>query len=257
MIKVFICIAFAMFYNTISTANDDFFENDVDVIEEDKIFYDPLEPFNRKSFWVMKNINKFALSPISSLYDKTVPKPLHPHIQSLTDNIKIPISTVSSAFIPNKTPFYHGFSRFVFNTFFGFGGFFDYHSQYSAQYISFDADDVFQYYSKKPLPYLVMPMFFGNIFSSINFVQKFAYNSSLETFGYETETTILNFGSFLTSIHANQAQIDDVLNNSLDPYAIMRNFYYQLQDGKIQAIRSEKYVYTRYSNLIPDNFNSF
>lgn len=259
-IKIFIKIisvlpVFALFALFSSTSNaDDAFFDDNDSFETEEAFWDPIEPFNRVSFSIMKVANNFVIMPVATVYDVIIPNALHPHMNSLTGNAKLPLSSFNSMLLPHKTNAFHGFSKLFFNTVFGMFGFFDYHSQYSTTHTPLNLDDITQYYAKKPLPYLVLPMTFGNVFTSVDFSQRIAYNNMLIIPEHEEVVTAFNFGSMLTSVHANKSQINDTLNNYADAYPILRSFYYQLQKGKLDKIRNVNPTHTPYKSLISGDF---
>ena len=53
-----------------ATADDDFFEEDVDVEAE---LYDPWEGFNRGVFWFNEQFDSYLLKPVAQGYDYIVP----------------------------------------------------------------------------------------------------------------------------------------------------------------------------------------
>lgn len=244
---------FFIFHITVN-AEDDFFENDNQAQMSQKHYYDPFEIINRISFKAMKVGTNFVKPPIAKMYDYAVPSMLHPHIRNISQNASEPVNALTALLLPHKSISFHSVSRFIFNTIFGIAGFFDLHAQYSGKQEYIGLDDVAQYYYKKPLPYLVLPMGFGNIFSLANWYQTGEFYDIFRDNGYANQMISLTFANIISATHANMDIISDALNHSIDPYPVMRNAYYQLQKGQIQRI-STKESHPKYIQLISSEFN--
>lgn len=231
----------------------DFFEDD-SFEEEVKTFYDPLESFNRKSFITLKFGNNWVLLPLAKGYDFITPNPLQPHIFSFFQNLNQPLNIANSIFIPHKTVAIKKTSHFLTNTLFGFGGFFDVYATYSQPTPSLSLEDIAQYYFEKPLPYLVLPMGFGNVFSIASWFERQQMLSIVR--GQESlQNAMIGYtvGGIVVGINQNKEQIEDTINNSIDAYAILRNVYYQSQIGKLQSLKVKERPQT-YSSLISHEF---
>lgn len=237
-----------------SHAKDNFFDSEENFEEEAKIYYDPIEKFNRQTFKILKISNNFVLSPISKTYGFIMPNVLQPHILTFFQNTQQPITAINSILIPHKKTLPQSISQFFTNTFFGFFGFFDIYSQYTKKTPQISLDDITQYYLKKPLPYLVLPMGFGNIFITANWLETTLIYKDFRNNGYEKTITIATVGNIITISHSIQPFIDDTFNRSIDPYSITRDVYYRRQNAKITEIKQEN-THTKYQNLIPTFFN--
>jgi phospholipid-binding lipoprotein MlaA len=242
-----------LFFNT-AYAQDDFFEDNTEIQKEAEIFFDPLESVNRKTFKVVKLGNNLITLPAARIYDKIVPSFLHLHIRSFIVNTYEPITTINGVLIPHKPLAIASASRFLTNTIFGLGGFFDIHSQYTKPNPQISLDDIAQYYFNKPLPYLVLPMGFGNVFSIADWLQTGKIFSNFRNNGYSSEILTLTLLNITTAVHTNKDQIDDTLNHSLDPYAILRDVYYRIQLRKLTQI-AERPKYNEYKFLISTDFH--
>ena len=121
---------FLLLFSINSFAEDDFFNDDTTIEDQKQIFYDPIQPFNRASFQVMKITNTIIISPITKIYDILTPKALQPHLRSVANNANTPLSAINALTIPQKPTAFWLFSHFFFDTFFGFAGFFNMHKQY-------------------------------------------------------------------------------------------------------------------------------
>jgi ABC-type transporter lipoprotein component MlaA len=248
-----LCLVATFFCSINTHAGDDFFTDDDNIAETQAIYYDPFEKFNKVSFKIMKFGNNLITLPLANAYDATVPRFLHNHIRGLTQNTRELINALNGLLIPHKPITPHSLSRFLFNTAFGLFGFFDIHAQYAKPMPNIGLDDISQYYTKKPLPYLVLPMGFGNIFIIADWLQTGELYGIFKENGYNVEMVALTFANVVTNIHANKDEIDDTLNNSIDPYPILRTVYYQLQQGKFQKL-SPKATHEKYINLVGDEF---
>jgi|GEM_PF-5253535 len=228
--------------------NDDSFE------EEAQTFYDPMESFNRKSFGTLKFANNWVLLPLAKGYDFITPNSLQPHIFSVFQNLNQPLNIANSIFLPHKNVTIKKTSHFLTNTLLGFGGFFDVYSNYSQPTPSLSVEDIAQYYFEKPLPYLVLPMGFGNIFSAVSWLERQQMINIVQ--GNEVwKNAMIGYtaGGIVVGINQNKEQIEDTINNSIDAYAILRNVYYQAQLGKLQSLKIKDKPKS-YNSLISHEF---
>lgn len=230
-----------------------FFEDD-SFEEEAQTFYDPMESFNRKSFSALKFGNNWVLLPLAKGYDFITPKFIQPHIFSACQNLNQPLNIANSIFLPHKSIGIKTTSRFLTNTLLGFGGFFDVYSTYAQPMPSLSLEDIAQYYFEKPLPYLVLPMGFGNVFSIASwFERQQMINIVRNNEAWKNAMIIYTIGGIVVAINQNKEQIEDTFNNSIDAYAILRNVYYQSQLGKLQSLKIKDKPQT-YNSLISHEF---
>ena len=235
-------------------AKDDFFEDDAsieEIVKKDEIFYDPIEPFNRKSFFLFKFATEWVLLPVAKTYDYTTPDFLQTHIAGVFGNIGNIPNSVSGIFVPHKIITIKYISTFLSNAIFGLGGFFDVSSEYQKGVPSFTVEDIAQYYFKKPLPYFVLPMGFGNVFNIGSWFQRTTLMNSV----FSQNNGFYIIGGILVGVNQGRVQIEDTFKNSLDSYSIIRNVYYQAQTGKLQYLKYTIERPAKYSSLISSEFD--
>jgi ABC-type transporter lipoprotein component MlaA len=165
-----------------------------------------------------------------------------------------PLNIANSIFLPHKNVTIKKTSHFLTNTLLGFGGFFDVYSNYSQPTPSLSVEDIAQYYFEKPLPYLVLPMGFGNVFSAVSWFERQQMLSIVQ--GNEVwKNAMIGYtvGGIVVSINQNKEQIEHTLNSSIDSYAILRNVYYQSQIGNLQSLKVKERPQA-YSSLISHEF---
>lgn len=253
MIRLLLCFMFAI---CLTKADDDFFldESDVPYLTEAEIYSDPLEKVNRVSFKIMLLGNRFVMLPLANAYNFTVPRFLHIHFRTFIQNTREPLNIINAVLVPHKPNAVNSLSRFLFNTTFGIFSFFDIYGQYNEPTINIGLDDIAQYYSKKPLPYLVIPpISAGNIFISADLLEPTLLANKLLSEDYADSMFALSFMISLVAVHANKVEIQDTMDNSIDPYSILRTVYYQLQQNKINNI-SKAPTRSSYTDLLPDSF---
>lgn len=236
--------------------SDNFFADDSSGYDEDvanqKIDdnYDPLESFNRKVFDVTAFGTKYLILPVAKFYGQTVPRDLQPHIRGMTQNVSALVTLPNALLIPQKPLFVKSLFRLTTNTAFGFFGFFDIYSRYDddrAIILNFDA--VVQYYNDKSLPYLFLPWGPSNIFGAAGFVSQIYVRNQFPDYLWYVAA-----GDIIMNSSANYNVLYDGLYNSVDPYSVTRNVYYGIQRGHIANIRSSRYNYTKYTDLLPKSF---
>lgn len=249
MIYIFLLIfAFNVF------AEDDFFDDDITefvTTQEQENYYDPLEKANRVTFYVSSLGTKYILLPIAKGYKNTVPEKVQPNIASVANTFNIATSLPYTILILQKPVFVENSSAILTNTFFGFFGFFDVHGSYNDNITNVNLDAVAQYYYSKKMPYLFLPWGPSNVAGIGDFTSQIYFRNNLPQ-----ELWTVSFTGIVSQISENYDIIYDGIYNSIDSYAVTRNFYYSLQEVGLKRIKEKQYNPIPYKALIPQVFNS-
>lgn len=203
--------------------------------------YDPLEKFNRKMFAINYNIlDPYVLRPIAETWRDYVPAPARTGLNNFFSNLNEPAAMLN-AFLCGDV--YRGmlhFNRFFLNSLLGIGGFIDVAEMANSK-LSRENDLRFGAtlgkYGISYGPYLMLPVY-GNFTLREdvgNYVDHLYPALSWLTLWLSATKWLLEG----VEKRARLLDSDAILHNSKDPYALMRNAYFQhhdflATDGKLQ-----------------------
>ena len=210
---------------------------------------DPYASFNRKMFAVNMALDHLILRPVAKTYVFLTPMPLRLGVRNAYHNIAEPI-TVGNDLLQGKLSFaLADTGRFILNSTFGLFGLFDIASKMGLPPHRNDFGMTLSYYSGQQPTYLVLPFFGPSTFNS-------TFGRVPDYFMYPTnyllssrESLYLQAGNVL-SARASFLDADDLLDNSFDPYAFMRDFYLKHRE---MAIAANKMSYSAYRKAYYQN----
>jgi phospholipid-binding lipoprotein MlaA len=222
-------ILFTILYSSNSWANQlnyNIFSDPDQEIEED---YDPFEKLNRKIHSFNKTIDKYSLKPVAKTYNKIIPQPIRTSINNILSNITLPLTTANSLLQLDFKNTLNSTAVFTINTTIGFLGVFNVAKKLG---ISSNREDFAQTLAKYKVPtgpFLMLPFLGASSMralagSGIDTIYNpiWINTSNQETLRYSfTGLKIINIRAKLYNT------IEDIENNSLDPYIVIRNSYIQ------------------------------
>jgi phospholipid-binding lipoprotein MlaA len=202
-----------------------------------KEIYDPYEKFNRKIYAFNDTFDRYFLEHIAKAYRKGVPQIARKTIRNFLTNLSLPISAMNSFLQGNANNGLATFSNFLINSTVGIGGLFDIAGEKGIRYRAEDFGQTLGHYGKDSGAYLVIPIlgpsstrdFSGWIADkAVNPLglnelkiggKKDLINSDLRvtllvTSGIDTRESLIDI-------------IDDLRQDSFDPYATIRSAYLQ------------------------------
>jgi phospholipid-binding lipoprotein MlaA len=201
------------------------------------VIYDPFEPLNRKIFTFNSVVTKMLVTPAVSVYNFAVPECGKNRLDHFLLNLRTPLYFTNYVLQGNAQNSFVSFWRFVLNTTLGVGGLFDMASTLGLKPVKTDFGITLAKYNMGMGPYLVLPLlgpssardFLG---TGVDFVidpvnlkirgHKITKKQKLWRSGGEYLNTYSKFGD----------TIEEIENNSLDPYLTFRSFYIQSREAK-------------------------
>ena len=126
-------------------------------IEEYEPEYDPWEPFNQKMFSFNRQVDRFVLKPVATVWNTIVPDLVQQSVRNAFDNVTMPRRLVNSLLQLNEKGVGRELARFFINTTMGVGGFFDAASDLGIEKSDKDTGQTLGVYGVGPGPYLVLP----------------------------------------------------------------------------------------------------
>lgn len=195
---------------------------------------DPLEGFNRGVYKFNDTADKAVIKPIAGAYKAVVPQPIRTGATNFFGNLNTVISVINDLLQFKFSKALTDSGRLMINTTFGIGGLIDLASMDGIPKANEDFGQTLGYWGVGSGAYIVLP-FFGPsslrdttglvvdtlAFDPISYIEEPAVRNSMRAF------------SFL-NIRANLLPASDLLDEAaLDPYAFMRDAYFQRRESQI------------------------
>ena len=193
---------------------------------QDGDVWDPFEPINRVTFRINDLGDKYVLRPIAKGYETVTPGPIRTGVINFFDNLSYPVTITNDILQGKFTQSVADSARFVANSIFGIGGFFDIAQYAGLEKHNEDFGQTFGFWGIPEGPYFVVPVFgprtmrhgIGNLADSLVHPQTQYDESSIRSkvnlfYFVHQRSTLLAF--------------DDELNRAFDKYTFVRDSYLQ------------------------------
>jgi len=212
-------------------------EHETEELPEELEEYDPWQRFNRKMFWFNRQVDRFVLKPVATVWDKVFPDLVKESFGHAFDNVLMPRRLVNNLLQLNGPGAGRELARFFINTTMGVGGFFEAASEVGLDPRDKDTGQTFGVYGVGPGPYLVLPFLppltvrdgigFGLdvALDPLLYVSPFAASTG-RTGGKVVNDRALNLGLF-----------ENVEEETLDLYSAVRNAYLSRRQQAIAETR--------------------
>ena len=210
------------------------YEDDNYSIESQLDINDPLEEVNKKIFKFNYIIDKYSIRPMARLYNQHLPKPVQLGLKNFNTNLQKPLSSISSLMVLDFKNAFYNLRSFAINTSIGCLGIFDISEHLTNNETNQNFITVLDHYGISQGIYLVIPFigpqttrnFSGLILdSTLNPIYLYDYNKD-----YKSTLEVITTTITVIDLRANNFDtINDIYDNSFDPYITMRNIYYQTQ----------------------------
>jgi phospholipid-binding lipoprotein MlaA len=198
---------------------------------------DPLEKYNRKVHAFNDYFDRHIFRHVAIGYRNTLPGPVRQSIRNFITNIYLPISLFNSILQGKVDNSLATLSNFLINTTLGVGGLLDVAGSKNIHYRQEDFGQTLGHYNFSSGIYLVIP-FLGP--SSVRDFSGFIVDKSINPLDfdlveYNGQENVIRpeYRVALSSINAIDIRenllglLDDVNNDSFDPYATIRSAYLQ------------------------------
>lgn len=196
---------------------------------------DPLEPINRAFFRTHLVLDQIVFRPVSKVYEGVVPEVGRTAVSNFLDNITSPVDFVNSVFQGDAENSFATFWRFVLNSTLGFAGLYDFaEEEVGLNARQADFGQTLAQYGVSSGAYLFLPVFGPTtlrdgtgrgvdiLFDPVTWTNDSDWSIAEGIaigIDYRTE---------------NMKAIDDLNNNSLDPYSAYRSAWIQKRTAFIR-----------------------
>ncbi|GDX36641.1 hypothetical protein LBMAG18_11520 [Alphaproteobacteria bacterium] len=205
---------------------------------------DPFEKINRKIFAINETFDSYFFEHVAKTYRKTVPNPARKLVRNFLSNLSLPISAANSIAQGKIDNGLATFSTFIINSTIGIGGLFNIAQSKGISYHFEDLGQTLGYYNLDQGSFLMLPVlgpsttrdFSGWVIDKA--VNPLSFNA-LEIGGNHNliDDQFIVTTSSLYSIDTRESLIDiidDIRQDSFDPYATIRFAYLQKRAREIQ-----------------------
>lgn len=203
------------------------------VPEDQRVDYDPFEPLNRSTYRLNDVVDRATLKPIARGYNKVVPEPVRNGITNFSRNLFTPRSAVNN-FLQGKPK--EGFSeiaRFLVNSTVGIGGVFDVAAASGLEAKTEDFGQTAAVWGVPDGPYVVIPFRGPSTLRDAVLMPLDVVADPL--YHYDDDRTVRNslYAIRLINVRARLLSIDELLQDSADPYVTVRESYLQNREFEV------------------------
>lgn len=208
---------------------------------------DPLAPANREVYRFNMLVDAAVLRPAAKGYERVTPKPVRTSISNFFGNLELPITVVNDLLQLKPLDAVRDTGRFFANSTVGLAGFFDPASAWGLAPHSEDFGITLARWGVSSGPYLQIPLLGPSDVRDAFGLYVDHFGSAFFWTGWKpaTRNPIYLIGAI--QLRAQYLSLDELLEQSYDPYAFMRNTYFQNRD---QTIRQNLPGYN--ANQLPD-----
>jgi phospholipid-binding lipoprotein MlaA len=129
-----------------------------DFITAEESEWDPWEPFNEKTFWFNRQLDRYLLKPVATAYKAVLPDPVRKGLANALDNLDVTRRLVNNILQLRFDGAVREIARFVINSTVGMAGLFDVADKgFDLERSDRDTGQTLGKYGIAPGPYLVLP----------------------------------------------------------------------------------------------------
>ena len=195
---------------------------------------DHVERFNRSMYEFNTAVDHAILRPVARGYVKVTPRPVRTGVAKFFGNLKYTRTIANDAFQGELSDFGSDIARFAVNTTVGIGGVFDPATRFGLEQHDRDFGQTLGKWGLPTGTYLVLPVLgpsdardaFGFLTDGLMSIEAQISDPAVQTGltvagGIDGRAHLLSF--------------DEVIDNAYDPYALVRNVWFQRRDHKVHG----------------------
>ena len=207
---------------------------DITVESQEDADHDPWEPFNEKTFWFNRQLDRFVLKPIATGYDWLLPDAAQRSVKNSLDNLNVVRRLTNNLLQGKGDGAAREAARFTINSTIGVAGLFDVgKDRFGIKRSDEDTGQTLGHYGVGPGPYLVLPFLpVTTVRDGIGLIADAAMNPVTyffpigATLGITSENT-------LNERSLNLDKYEQVQESVVDLYGAVRDAYLQSREAKI------------------------
>ncbi len=193
---------------------------------------DPWEPYNRKMYRFNDAIDRAVLAPVARGYKKVTPDPVEKGVSNFVSNLTYPVTVINLALQGKMADSGKHLTRFLVNSTFGVLGIFDVAGPSGVPAVQEDFGQTLAVWGYEDSRYFILPLFgpstvrdtFGRVVDRS--VDPISYLSTEEDIYWPRVLSVID-------LRAGLLETTDSLEDSYDPYLLMRDGYLQNREFRI------------------------
>ena len=198
----------------------------VSMPEGERVDHDPWERANRGMYQVNDVLDRATTRPLARAYTAVVPQPARQGVTNFAQNLMTPSSALNNIFQGKVEDGFNEFFRFIINTTIGIGGLFDVAARSGLEANTEDFGQTAAVWGIPDGPYVMLPLrgprtLRDAILMPLDFLADPLYhydNSSVRDPLYVLR---------IINLRAQLLPLEDLLQDSADPYITLRESYLQ------------------------------
>lgn len=199
---------------------------------------DPLEPFNRKMFWINQKLDHNAALPAAVFYKSSVPGDLRDGVHNVLVNVGLPITVANDLLQGQVSRAGTAAARFGVNTTIGVVGVMDPATDMGFPLQQEDFGQTMGSYGVPGGPYIVLPLLGATLpRDAVGRIFVDHYFSPLSYFDYSGHYYVSLGTRVFSTVDGRARAIDeirDIERSSIDQYAAMRDAFLKNRQLQIE-----------------------
>jgi phospholipid-binding lipoprotein MlaA len=199
---------------------------------------DPLEPFNRKMFWINQKLDHNAALPAAVFYKSSVPGDLRDGVHNVLVNVGLPITVANDLLQGQVSRAGTAAARFGVNTTVGIVGVMDPATDMGLPLQQEDFGQTMGSYGVPGGPYVVLPLLGATLpRDAVGRIFVDHYFSPLSYFDYSGHYYVSLGTRVFSTVDGRARAIDeirDIERSSIDQYAAMRDAFIKNRQLQIE-----------------------
>jgi phospholipid-binding lipoprotein MlaA len=199
---------------------------------------DPLEPFNRKMFWINQKLDHNAALPAAVFYKSSVPGDLRDGVHNVLVNVGLPITVANDVLQGQFSRAGTAAARFGVNTTIGVVGVMDPATDMGFPLQQEDFGQTMGTYGVPGGPYVVLPLLGATLpRDAVGRIFVDHYFSPLSYFDYSGHYYVSLGTRVFSTVDGRARAIDeirDIERSSIDQYAAMRDAFIKHRQEQIE-----------------------
>lgn len=193
---------------------------------------DPWESYNRKVHSFNMGFDRYLLKPVAKGYDTIMPDAPQRGVRNFFRNLSYPVTFLNLLLQGKGEAAMNATGRFLVNTLFGLGGFFDVASKGGLEVYDEDMGQTLAVWGWEDSRYVVMPFLGPYTVRDLLGRSFYGYFHPISYMIREHDAYYL-IAIDLVTLRAELLSFDSQLENAADPYVLIRDVYLQNRLFKI------------------------
>lgn len=200
--------------------------------EQARVDYDPLEPLNRGMYQVNDALDRALTRPIAKAYNAVLPEPVRNGVTNFSSNLTTPASSLNNFLQGKPGDGFGELARFIINSTAGIGGLFDIAANNGLEPKTEDFGQTAAVWGVPNGPYVMLP-FRGP--STLRDAVLMPLDILVDPLYQYHDSSVRDplFVLRIINLRARLLRLDDMLEDSADPYVTLRESYLQNREFEI------------------------